>query len=79
MQYFGALQRGTRKINLYRLKDADSRSYGKPPPESFRQNHKKQSFASQVQTWKPGFGRTCLISDGAPAYLKLCPRMKPFA
>ena len=74
MQYFGALQRGTRKINLYRLKDADSRSYGKPPPESFDRITKTE-FASQVQTWKPGFGRTCLISDGAPAYLKLCPRM----
>ena len=74
MQYFGALQRGTRKINLYRLKDADSRSYGKPPPESFDRITKTE-FASQVQTWKPGFGGTCLISDGAPAYLKLCPRM----
>ena len=46
-----------------------------PPPESFDRITKTE-FASQVQTLKPGFGRTCLISDGAPAYLKLCPRMK---
>eukprot|EP00438_Fugacium_kawagutii_P017308 Skav234193 [mRNA] locus=scaffold2984:203318:204243:- [translate_table: standard] len=75
MQYFGALKRGTRCINLYRLQDADSRAFGKPPLESFDRIH-KTAFMRQVLPMTANFGKTCLISDGAPAYLKLCPRMK---
>jgi hypothetical protein len=75
LQYFGALQRGKRCINLYRLQDADSKAFGKPPPESFGRISKTQ-FVRQVLQTTASSGRTCLISDGAPAYVKLCPRMK---
>ena len=75
MQYFGALQRGKRCINLYRLQDAASKHFGKPPPESFGRISKTQ-FVHQVLQTTASFGRTCLISDGAPAYMKLCPRMQ---
>jgi len=48
MQYFGALQRGTRKINLYRLKDAD-----RAPAGEFRQNHKNRVCKSgaDLEAW----------------------------
>ncbi|CAK9013870.1 unnamed protein product [Durusdinium trenchii] len=75
-QYFGALKRGTRCIHLYRLPDADSKSFGKPPPESFARIQ-KTDFMRQVLPMTPGLGKTSLISDGAPpAYLKLCPELK---
>jgi hypothetical protein len=57
------------------LQDADSKAFGKPPPESFGRISKTQ-FVRQVLQTTASSGRTCLISDGAPAYVKLCPRMK---
>ena len=74
MQYFGALKRGTRCIHLHRLPDADSKSFG-TPPESFARIQ-KTDFMRQVLPMTPGLGKTCLISDGAPVYLKLCPELK---
>ena len=36
LQYFGALQRGQRVLNLYQFEEADSENFGKPPPESYK-------------------------------------------
>ena len=52
---------------LKRGTGTDSRSFGKPPPESFARTQ-KTDFMRQVLPMTPGLGK--------PAYLKLCPEMK---
>lgn len=69
LQYFGALQRGQRILNLYPLGEADSKNLGKPPPESYNKI-RASGFFDDVQAG------SVLVSDGAPCYPKIAKEMK---
>ena len=74
-QLFGAIQRGSRMVNIYSIGVSHARNMGKPPPESFARIF-RTAFPKDLDR-KDNEGRTsCLISDGAPCYPKLKRELK---
>eukprot|EP00434_Breviolum_minutum_P028966 symbB.v1.2.025624.t1/scaffold2499.1/size77698/2 len=74
-QLFGAIQRGSRMVNIYSVGVSHARNMGKPPPESFARIF-WTAFPKDLDR-KDNEGRTsCLISDGAPCYPKLKRELK---
>ena len=72
---FGAIQRGSRMVNIYSIGVSHARNMGKPPPESFARIF-RTAFPKDLDR-KDNEGRTsCLISDGAPCYPKLKRELK---
>ena len=69
-QLYGACERGHRVVNLYDIRLAISRNFGKPPPGSYTRIA-STSFFEDVSYRTDSGQRTCLISDGAPCYDKI--------
>ena len=75
VQLYGAIERKSRKVNIYQLGIAVSKNLGKPPPESWSKIS-ATSFLTDVDK-KDADGKTsCIISDGAKVYPKLAAHLK---
>ena len=75
VQLYGAIERTSRKVNLYQLGIAVSKNLGKPPPESWAKIS-ATSFLTDVEKTDAAGKTSCIISDGAKVYPKIAKTLK---